>query len=149
MQITRYEATGHHRGSRDRERIVPGGIKRGPLAFMSLGTFMMIVWLVMLLPGQDIATWQREQQRLQAANDLVDPTICLPALTPQSRVAVHTTGRSHLYHWRENCPILAPRRWSSAAPFRTITFAQALHRHLYPCSFCNHLDHTNPVSSPR
>lgn len=140
MTQTRYEFTTYNGASRDCERTPPTGIKRGPLAFMSLGTFMMIVWLVMLLPGQDIATWQRQQQMAQAASNNADSVICLPHLTPQTPVIVPVIGRSGFYHWRSDCPVLSPQWRSSHAPLPIMTFAQAQRSHLSPCGFCSRLD---------
>lgn len=151
MQYTtpsRYEDIGHSRGGKGQERVPLTGIQRGPLALMSLGTFMMIVWLVMLLPGQDIAAWQREQWLTQAANDFVDPTICLPRLAPETPVTIPNMRRGLFYHWRSDCPVLSPRWRSSHAPLSTMTFAQAQRRHLYPCGFCNRLEPSDVTPSP-
>ncbi|MBV9467759.1 MAG: hypothetical protein JOZ57_00775, partial [Abitibacteriaceae bacterium] len=41
---------------------VTSGINRGPMALLSLGTFLIVVWLVILLPGQDIAAGQPRSQ---------------------------------------------------------------------------------------
>lgn len=116
------------------------GIKRGPLAFLSLGTFLLVVGLVILLPGQDIAAgrphspYQEQQEQVAAQSSEFAPLP--PRLADKTCVVILPARRPRYYHWRSDCPLLYHRDGTPRRPGATLLYDQVRHQHLGPCSYC-------------
>ncbi len=106
-----------------------------PLLLSSSGVFILIFWLLTLMPGRATQEWlDSGQPRSLVAAQAADPPP-KPRVLPSRQAIVRVRG--NFYHWDAHCPLLNLHTRHTHARVSYATRAQAEATHHAACFFCD------------